>query len=135
MRYIGYMAFLVLLFAGCAKEPQTSDQIVKVISSCGNSDIVVTDIKGRKKSDGFMQAQVIGENRSESYKLLEYQIIWFDKEGFKIESILSKYKTVSAYANQPFLINATSPSTDATTFRLYIKSQKEVICEEQFDGQ
>jgi len=134
MRLVGYIAFLVLLFAGCAKEPQMSDQIVKVISSCGNSDIVVTDIKGRKKSDGFMQAQVIGENRSDSYKLLEYQVIWFDKEGFKIQSILSKYKTVPAYANQPFQINATSPSAEATTFRLYIKSQKEVICEEQYDG-
>ncbi len=135
MRLIGYIAFLVLIFGGCAKEPGVSDPIVKVISSCGNSDIVVTDIKGRKKPDGFMQAQVIGENRSDSYKLLEYQVIWFDKEGFKIQSILSKYKTVPAYANQPFQINATSPSTKATTFRLYIKSQKEVICEEQYNGQ
>ncbi|MDT8339544.1 MAG: YcfL family protein [Sulfurimonas sp.] len=134
MRLIGYIAFFVLLFGGCAKEPQMSDQIVKVISSCGNSDIAVTDIKGRKKSDGFMQAQVIGENRSDSYQLLEYQVIWFDKEGFKIESILSKWNTVPAYANQPFQINAISPNTKATTFRLYIKSQKEVICDEQYNG-
>lgn len=135
MRFIGYIAFLVLIFGGCAKEPKMNDSIVKVISNCGNSDIVVSDIKGRKKSDGFMQAQVIGENRSDSYQLLEYQVIWFDKEGFKIESILSKWQTVPAYANQPFQINATSPNTKATTFRLYIKSQKEVICEEQYDGQ
>ncbi|MCK9454420.1 YcfL family protein [Sulfurimonas sp.] len=135
MRFIGFIAFAVLLFSGCSKSVEPSDEIVKVISSCGSSTIVVTDIKGRKKSDGFMQAQVSGENKSNSYMLLEYQVVWFDKDGFKIESLLSKWKTTPAYANQPFQINAISPNTKATTFRLYIKSDKEVICDEQYSGQ
>jgi uncharacterized protein YcfL len=134
MRFIGFIAFLVLLFGGCTKQSQMDDSIVKVTSSCGNNDIVITDIKGRKKPDGFMQAQVIAENKTDSYMLLEYQVVWFDKDGFKIQSILSKWNTVPAYANQPFQINATSPNTKATTFRLYIKSQKEVICDEKYDG-
>lgn len=135
MRFIGLIAVITLLFVGCSKQVQPSDEIVKVISSCGSSDIVVTDIKGRKKSDGFMQAQVSGENNSDSYMLLEYQVVWFDKDGFKIESLLSKWNSVPAYAKQPFQINAISPNTKATTFRLYIKSDKEVICEEQYSGQ
>lgn len=133
MRLIGFI-MLLLLFFGCTKAPNPNASVVKVISDCGSNDIVVTDIKGRKKADGFMQAQVSAENNSNSYQVLEYRVVWFDKEGFKIESILSNWNTVAAYANQPFQINVTSPNTKATTFRLYIKREKEVICDKQYDG-
>lgn len=49
MRFIGFIAFAVLLFSGCSKSVEPSDEIVKVISSCGSSAIVVTDIKGAKR--------------------------------------------------------------------------------------
>ncbi|QOY55379.1 YcfL family protein [Candidatus Sulfurimonas marisnigri] len=124
----------LVAFFGCSKSPEPAGTIVKVVNGCGNSDIVITDIKGRKKPDGFMQAQVIGENSSNNYQALEYRVVWFDKEGFKIDSILSIWKKAPAYASQPFYINATSPSTKARTFRLYIKKDKEIICDEQYDG-
>lgn len=134
MRLVGLIVLILFFMAGCSKSPEPEDSIVKVISSCSSSDIIIKDIKGRKRADGFMQAQVSGENKSGTYQVLEYRIVWFDKDGFKIESILSKWNTVPAYAKQPFYINATSPDTKATTFRLYIKKEKEVICEEQYDG-
>jgi uncharacterized protein YcfL len=130
------LTILVLFaFVGCAKLPEPNDAIVKVVDGCSSSDIVITDIKGRKKSDGFMQAQVIGENNTGSYQSLEYRIVWLDSEGFAIDTILSKWNSTPAYPNQPFYINATSPSAKAKTFRLYIKRDKEVICDKQYNGQ
>ncbi|QOY51306.1 YcfL family protein [Candidatus Sulfurimonas baltica] len=125
----------LVAFFGCSKSPEPAGAIVKVVDGCGSGGIVITDIKGRKKPDGFMQAQVIGENSSNNYQALEYRVVWLDKEGFKIESILSGWKKAPAYANQPFYINATSPNTKATTFRLYIKQDKEITCDKQYDGQ
>jgi len=134
MNSISLIALILLVLTGCNKSPEPNDQIVKIVSSCGNHSISISDIKGRKKSDGFMQAQVIGLNSSDSYEKLEYRVVWFDKQGFKIESILSKWKSIPAFANQPFHINAVSPSTKAKTFRIYIKNEGETICDKQYNG-
>ena len=134
MRIIMSAIFSILLFSGCVSQPKANNSIVKVIEQCGSSSIVVTDIKGRKKADGFMQAQVIGENTSDTYQRLEYKIVWFDNEGFVIKSILSKWRETPAYANQPFHISNISPSTKAKTFRVYLRQEKEIICDEQSNG-
>ncbi len=135
MRLVGLIMLTLFAFMGCSKLPEPNDAIVKVIGDCGSSDIVVSDIKGRKRADGFMQAQVVGENSSGSYQNLEYRVVWLDSEGFAIDTVLSNWNSVPAYPNQPFYINATSPNTKAKTFRLYIKRDKEVICDKQYDGQ
>jgi len=134
MKFLMAIALVVFMFSGCNTQPNPNNAIAKVIEGCGNNDIIITDIKGRKKSDGFMQAQVLGENSSSSYQRLMYRIVWFDENGFVIESILSKWKEVPAYANQPFNITTISPSTKAKTFRLYIKKDKEVICDKNYNG-
>ncbi len=128
--------FSLFLFGGCANSsPKPVDSVVNVVETeCGNNEISIQDVKGRKKSDGFMQVQVIGKSRSDTYQRLEYRIIWFDKQGFTIDSILSDWTVISAYAMQPFYINVTSPNTKAKTFRLYIKNEKEVICDKQDNG-
>lgn len=135
MKLIGLIILMMFALAGCNKSAQPSGAIVKIVDKCGSGSISVTDIKGHKKPDGFMQAQVTGENSSSEYIVLKYRVVWLDREGFKIESILSKWKNIPAYANQPFHINATSPNTKAKTFRLYIKRDKETICDKQYDGQ
>ena len=127
-----------LLLGGCAtsSSPQPKDNsVVNVIrQECGNSEITIKDIKGRKKPDGFMQVQVIGESNSNTYQRLEYRIVWFDRQGFMIDTILSNWRVVPAYAHQPFHINTVSPTTKAKTFRIYIRNEKEIICDKQDDG-
>jgi len=127
-------SLMALLFLNACSSEVKPEQIVKVINGCSSSNISIMDIKGLKKSDGFMKAQVKGYNNSSSYELLEYRIIWLDGDGFKIESILSKWISIPAYGEQAFYINAISPSTKAKTFRVYIKKEKEVICNQQLDG-
>jgi len=135
MKLIGLTILAIFILAGCSKSVEPDSSIVKIIDRCDSGDINIIDIKGLKKADGFMKAQVIGESSSGSYQVLEYRVVWLDKDGFKIESILSKWNVIPAYANQPFHINAISPSTTAKTFRLYIKRDKEVICDKQYSGQ
>jgi uncharacterized protein YcfL len=134
MRIVVLITLAMFALVGCNKSVKPNSSIVKVVNKCGDNSITIIDVKGRKKPDGFMQAQIIGENSSSAYQSLEYRVVWFDKHGFIIESILSKWHTVPAYANQPFHVNAISPSTKARTFRLYIKKDKEVICDKHYDG-
>ena len=131
------MIFSLLILGGCAgssPEPK-GDSVVNVVKDeCGNNDIHIKDIKGRKKADGFMQVQVSGESNSDKYQRLEYRIVWFDKQGFTIDTILSNWTVIPAYAHQPFHINAVSPSVKAKAFRLYLRNEKEMICDKQQDG-
>ncbi|PHS56416.1 MAG: hypothetical protein COB17_09140 [Sulfurimonas sp.] len=133
MKVIISILVALLFLSACTNEVKP-EQKVKVINGCASSNISISDIKGLKKSDGFMKAQVKGYNSSSSYELLEYRIIWLDGDGFKIDSILSKWISVPSYAEQTFYINAISPSTKAKTFRIYIRKEKEVICNQQSDG-
>jgi uncharacterized protein YcfL len=130
MKIVISVIFSLLLFSACANDPYPNP-IVKIIDGCGTNSISISDVKGKKRDDGFLKAQVIGNNNSNDYHLLQYRIVWEDKSGFKIESILSKWQTLSVYANQPFYINGISPNTKAKTFRIYIQQNKEVICNKQ----
>ncbi len=122
------VVFMALLFSGCVNT-QPKNNIAQVTDKCLAGSISITDIKGAKQSDGFMKTQIIGQNRSDSYKKLEYKIVWLDRNGFVIKSILSKWREASADANQPFYITNISPNTKADDFRLYIRQQnKEIVC-------
>ena len=76
-----------------------------------------------------MKTQITGKNSANHYQKLEYKIIWLDDNGFVINTILSKWRDVSADANQEFYITNISPNTKASDFRLHIRqNDKEIIC-------
>ena len=127
-----------IVMGGCASSaPKPKDHsVVNVVEpACGNSEIVIDDIRGKRRKDGFMQVQVTGKNTGDEYKRLEYRILWFDRNGFQVDTILSNWTTVPAYAHQPFVINTVSPSTKARKFRIYIRNEKEMLCDRQEDAQ
>lgn len=133
-KYIFIAFFIVIFVGGCASsspKPKGNSVVNVVEPACGNSDIVIKDLKGKRRKDGFMQVQVTGENTSGSYQRLEYRIVWFDKQGFEIDSILSNWTAVPAYAHQPFTISTVSPSSKARKFRIYIRNEKEMVCDKQ----
>ena len=130
MRYIILIIFSLIFFVGCANTPKPNT-IVKIVDRCSNHDIRIDDIKGRVKDNGFMQAQITGENLTNSYFRIEYRIVWFDENEFKIQSILSKYTELPAYANQPFIIDAIAPNNKARSFRVYLKKEGKIICDQQ----
>jgi uncharacterized protein YcfL len=130
MKYVLSMIFILITFSACNNSPQP-DPIVKIVDRCSSRYISITDLKGRQKSDGFMQAQVTGQNETGSYFKVEYKIVWMDENGFTIDTILSNWTEIPAYPNQPFYINVTSPNAKAKSFRLYLKREGEEICNTQ----
>ena len=128
MRYTKMLILAMLIFSGCSNTP-APDSIVKIVDGCSSSYISIKDIKGRQKADGFLQVQVTGENLTNNYFKVSYQIIWMDENGFKIDSILSEWRDIPAYPNQPFYIHASSPNTKTESFRLYLKKEGKIICE------
>ena len=128
MKFILISILLILTFSGCKDTPQP-DPIVKIVDGCSSDDIAIRDIKGRHKSDGFMQAQITGENTTAEYFKVEYRLVWMDENDFTIDTILSNWTTIPAYSNQPFHINATSPNAKTASFRLYLKKEGKIICD------
>jgi len=121
---------LVFLLSGCNQTPKPSSKVVKVVGSCSSRYISIEDIKGRIKENGFMEAQITGENLTNDYTRVAYKIAWLDENGFTIDTILSNWSSVPADAKQPFYIHLTSPNTKAKSFRLYIKKEGETtLCQ------
>ncbi len=130
MRNIFILIATLLTFSACSNNYQP-DPRVKIIGHCSNSAMLVSDVNAMMRDDGFMQTQITGENLTSSYFKVEYKIVWFDENNFKIDSILSNWAEIPAYAEQPFYINVTAPSNKAKTFRLYLKKEGNLICEQQ----
>ena len=128
MKTIVTLLSILLFITGCVAS-QPKNNIAQVTDKCLTSTLFISDIKGKKQADGFMKTQIVGKNTSSSYQRLEYKIVWLDRDGFVIKSILSNWREVSADANQPFYITNISPNTKADDFRLYIKqNNKEIVC-------
>ena len=122
----------VAIFSGCVEQPNPS--VVTVNEKCGTDTLKIINIKGQKQADGFMKTQITGMNSADHYQKLEYKIIWLDRDGFVIKSILSKWRETPADAKQEFYITNISPNTKASDFRLYIRqNEKETLCVEQQD--
>lgn len=131
MKYITLILLSTLFFiTACDSAPKPSQKIVQLVGNCSDRYISIEDLKGRIKDDGFMQAQVRGKNLTDNYIRVEYKIVWLDQNDFTINTILSNWASVPAYANQPFYINVTSPSTKAKSFNLYLKKEgKTTLCQ------
>jgi len=107
---------LALTLGGCA-----SKSYVKVVDNSVEKDVSIEDIKERVNRDsGLKELQVMGENKTDEYLKLRYRVVWFDKEGFEIESIGSKWAELPVYKNAHFTIHVVSPSSKAVDYRLFI---------------
>ncbi|MEA1955214.1 MAG: YcfL family protein [Campylobacterota bacterium] len=133
MKYISLILLSIVFFiGGCNTTPKPSQKIVQLVGECSDRYISIEDLKGRIKDDGFMQAQVRGKNLTNNYIKVEYKIVWLDENDFTIDTILSNWSSVPAYANQPFYINLTSPNTKSKSFNLYLKKEgKTTLCQQQ----
>lgn len=132
---------LALLFVGCAsKEVASSDSKAQIVedrppnsdSSCKYGDLSIEEIIDKRADSGLLKVQIKGINRSDRYYQLQYRVVWLDRDGFVIPSLLSKWQSAPAYASSPFYVNAIAPSPKAKRYRVYIrKNQKEIECQTQ----
>ncbi len=115
---------LVLLFLsmGCMAVTPV-DPRVKIIDDFLTASIEIKNVTTRVNSSGFMEAQVIGNNKTSSYKKLEYKIEWMDEDGFIIPSILSRWTSFPAYENAPFNFKSVAPRTNAMDFKILLRKE------------
>jgi len=109
---------VIFLFSGCADKTRS---YAKVVDNALKQEIKITDIKERVNSDsGLKQLQIIGENKTDDYMKIRYRVEWFDKDGFKIDSIGEKWSELPAYKNANFTISIIAPTKSAAKYHLYI---------------
>ena len=112
-----WFAAIVLLFNGCADK----SSYVKVVDASISDDITVEKISERINSEsGLKELQVIGENETDKYMKLRYRVVWFDKDGFEINSLAKNWKELPVFKNANFTIHIVAPNKNATEYRLFI---------------
>lgn len=112
-----WLAAIALLFSACADKKS----YVKVVDDSISGDIAVEKISERVNSEsGLKELQVIGENETNKYMKLRYRVVWFDKDGFEIDSIAKNWTELPVYKNANFTIHIVAPNKKATDYRLFI---------------
>jgi len=115
-RVAGLIALLFLLSA-CADK----SSYVKMVDDSIKDDITIEKINERINSEsGLKELQVLGENETDEYMKLRYRVVWFDKDGFEIESIATKWMEFPVYKNASFSIHIVAPNKQAVDYRLFI---------------
>jgi len=117
MRRWLWLTVWVLLFSGCADKAS----YVKVVDDSISDDISIEKIIERINSEsGLKELQVMGENETDEYMKLRYRVVWFDAEGFEIDSIGKNWTELPVYKNANFTIHIVAPNKNATDYRLFI---------------
>jgi len=136
MKKIVLVLSVLALMAGCYKEydPDVnlppgvrSDSlgnniitrpITGIISILIGEGIVVNNIKEARTPEGFLEVQVSGYNKSQYKKIIEYRTDWLDANGMQIDTVMSKWQTMSAMPKSGFLFKVTAPTAEAADYRI-----------------
>ena len=113
----------VFLLAGCVKKVKDPNFSVED-SGIYDSLEVVSEAK-RIKDDGLTEIEVIFKNYTDSNEKIAYKVDWFDKDGFSIDTIMSKWKVIEVEANRNMVIHAISPSIKATEYKIRMQFPSE----------
>jgi hypothetical protein len=136
MKKIVLVLSLLIVTAGCYKEydPDVnlppgvrSDSvgnniitrpITGLISILIGEGIVVNNIKEARTPEGFLEVQVSGVNKSQYKKIFEYRPEWLDANGMLIDTVMSKWQTMSVMPESGFQFKVTAPTADANDYRI-----------------
>jgi len=118
---------LIFSFVGCAASntPKATkkpvDSRVTIVDVALVRKLPVTDVIVHTRPDGLMEVQVTGRNYTSTYYALEYQAEWLDKNGFVIETILSRWTAFPTYEQSEYKFKAVAPKSAAVDFRIKIR--------------
>ena len=111
---------VILLILGCSSH----NSYVKVVDDTIKHKISVEKISTRiNRASGLMELQVMGENETDNYMQLRYRVVWFDKDGFEIESIAKQWRELPVYKNANFTIHIVAPNKRVADYRLFINKK------------
>lgn len=111
---------LSLLLIGCSsKEPKVSPHL-DIEDNSVNSFLSLQSLNDRFTNGGMMEVEARFKNESSFNKDLLYKVDWFDKDGFLITNITTKWKRVVVQSKRDFNVRAVSPSDKAVNYKLRI---------------
>jgi uncharacterized protein YcfL len=86
--------------------------------------LYISDVKSRLNND-LLQLNLTLTSRYKKSLQLQYQFQWFDKGGFVIEAGKSPWHALELHGMQTASVSALAPSTNVTTFSLYVREVPE----------
>jgi len=86
--------------------------------------VQIDNIIERRSPEGFLELQVDGHNNSVKKKMFDYRVEWLDANGMTIDSIMTKWRTVSAMPKSSFGFKAIAPNPGAVDYRINTRQNK-----------
>jgi uncharacterized protein YcfL len=98
--------------------------IIGVVSFLIGQGVVVNNVKEVRTPEGFLEVQVSGVNQSAFKKRFEYRTEWLDANGLLIDTVMSKWMTVSVPPQSDFAFKVVSPRADVGNYRINTRVAK-----------
>jgi uncharacterized protein YcfL len=128
----------ILLLSGCKNVPPVSsgvgvekmteqDDYSKHLQTHNPelaSQLKITDVKNRTNND-LLEVQLTLTSTYKKSQQLQYHFIWFDKDGFVLESGKSPWKPLELHGMQTAAVKGLAPTIDAKSFSLYVRDVPE----------
>ena len=111
---------LSLLLIGCSSKEPTASPHLDIEDNSVNSFLSLQSLNDRFTNGGMMEVEARFKNESSFNKDLLYKVDWFDKDGFLITNITTKWKRVVVQSKRDFNVRAVSPSDKAVNYKLRI---------------
>lgn len=103
--------------SGCMDKRITLNKNVK-------SDLDIENITAERNHEGLLEVNISGANDTSKYFKSEYRIIWLDKKGAPLDTILSNWTPFPVYEDAEFYITAVAPHPRAVDFKIVIRRKE-----------
>lgn len=86
--------------------------------------LYISDIKSREQQD-LLEVNLTLTSTYKKTLQLQYQVNWFDVDGFAVEPGKSPWKSLDLHGMQTQTVKALAPTAKASTFSLYVREVPE----------
>ena len=111
-----FIYLIVAILCSCAAPLEYNRDIFSINPSVKLLDINSTATVRERDGQSIVQIMGTGDKNQTIY----YKVEWFDANGMRINSTLSRWKKVNLHKNAEFFWKATSPSRRAVSYRVYL---------------
>ena len=124
------VVFIATFFVGCVQYQNNLDLIKKQKHIILEDDNISNWLAFEKlnyytKEDGLMLVEAKFTNTTKVDNKILYKIDWFDKNGFTIKTILSRWNEFEVQPKQSLVIKGISPSIDVSNFEIRLQKPAE----------
>lgn len=89
-----------------------------------SKQLYISDIKSRQQQS-LLEINLTLTSTYKKSLQLQYQVNWFDIDGFAVEAGKSPWKSLELHGMQTQTVNSLAPNSRATTFSLYVREVPE----------